>query len=280
MKNGLQRPAIVIERVRAGITLSRIKTLWQKLAVPAQSQHSELLDRPDIPASDLAANFRDIKFLNRWFGGLTLVEKSLRPMLPALAPQGLHILDLATGVGDIPLALARRWQKHYEVTITAIDLNPAIVELARQEAVKIGFSRFETHAADVFAYDFKLENRAPYDFVTCSLAFHHFSREQCLAMLSLMAKLARRGFVVNDLERSWFGYIGARLLCLTFTRHRLTRHDAPLSVLRAFTPAEFSALVRDADLPPEFKVQVKKGTFSRLAIVGQRVWLEESSSKS
>jgi 2-polyprenyl-3-methyl-5-hydroxy-6-metoxy-1,4-benzoquinol methylase len=230
-----------------------------------------LLDRPDISAADLAANFRDIKLINRWFGGVYLVEKSLRPMLPIASGAELKLLDLAAGVADVPLALARCWGKHHSVAITAIDLNPAIVELAKQEATRQKAVHFEAHAADVFAYPFDLSDGPPYDFVTCSLAFHHFSREQCLAMLKLMAQLARRGFVVNDLERSWFGYLGAHLLGLTLTRHRLTRHDAPLSVLRSATAAEFSVLVQEAELPPAFKLEIKKGPFSRLAIVGRRV---------
>lgn len=254
--------------------------LWSRLnpshflkahAVPAHSDRSELLDAPDIPVNDLAGNFRDIKLINRWFGGVSLVEKSLRPMLPSIKGQEIRLLDLAAGVADIPLALARRWGKRYRVKITVIDLNPAIVELARQAAAKEGLTDFEAHAADVFTYPFALESGPPYDFVTCSLAFHHFGREKCLEMLRLMAALARYGFVVNDLERSWFGYLGAKLLGLTLTRHHLTRHDAPLSVLRAFTPAEFVALVDEANLGQEFRIEVKKGSFSRMAIVGQRI---------
>jgi len=239
--------------------------------VPPHSLKSEWLDEPNISRQDLVSNFRDIALINRWFGGVSLVEKSLRPMLPPVSGMTkLKLLDLATGVADVPLALAHKWQSRYKLAITVLDLNPVITELARQAATHAGIADFEAHAADIFAYDFDFQAGPPYDFVTCSLAFHHFSSEQCLAMLGLMARLARRGFVVNDLERSWFGYLGAHLLGLTLTRHRLTRHDGPLSVLRAFTPAEFLALVQAAPLPADFSVKVKKGPFSRLAIVGQR----------
>jgi 2-polyprenyl-3-methyl-5-hydroxy-6-metoxy-1,4-benzoquinol methylase len=271
MKENSERPVTALLRFSWPVNLLAVLDLLKKLAVPAPSHQSELLDQPDISEGDLAANFRDIKFINRWFGGVALVEKSLRPMLPLLSEAELKLLDLATGVGDVPLALAQRWQKNYRVSITAIDLNPKIAELARQEATRLNVTNFEAQAADIFKYEFNLENGPPYDFVTCSLAFHHFSPAQRVEMLRLMAKLARRGFVVNDLERSWFGYLGAHLLGLTFTRHYLTRHDGPLSVLRAFTPDEFRALVQEANLPPEFKIEVKKGSFSRLAIIGQRI---------
>ncbi len=270
MKTSLQRANADGSKSRFPFVTSSFLQNIKTWLVPPHSSRHELLDQLNIPALDLAANFRDISFINRWFGGIYLVEKSLRPLLPAPGAE-IKLLDIAAGVADVPLALAKRWSNRYRVSLTAVELNPAIAELAKEAAQKAGINQFEAIAADVFTYDFGAENQPPYDFVTCSLAFHHFSREQCLEMLGLMARLSGRGFVVNDLERSWFGYLGAHLLGLTFTRHYLTRHDGPLSVLRSSTPAEFAQLVKEAALPPEFKVQIKKGPFSRLAIVGTRV---------
>jgi hypothetical protein len=51
--------------------------------------------------------------------------------------------------------------------------------------------------------------------------------------------------VVCDLRRSALAFAGAWLWSRT-SRNRLTRHDAPLSVRRAYTPAEALALARDA----------------------------------
>lgn len=241
------------------------------LPVPRPSHSPELLDQPGITPQDLAANFRDIKLINRWFGGVSLVEKSLRPLLPVKGNFEISLLDLASGVADVPLALARRWKPRFRLKITALDLNPEIVKLAEAEASREKASHFEAFTADVFKFDFDLKAGPPYDFVTCSLAFHHFPPELRVKLLQLMAKLARRGFVVNDLERSWFGFFGAYLLGLTLTRNRLTRHDAPLSVLRAFTVREFWELVTEANLSSEFEVTVVKRAFSRLAIVGRRI---------
>ncbi len=237
-------------------------------SVPPKSHKSEILDGPGISTLDLAGNFRDIKFINRWFGGVSLVEKNLRPLLPFSSGQEISILDLASGIADVPLALSKRWKNHFPLAITAIDLNPSIVELGRREARSYPLVHFEAFQGDIFKFDFNL-TEASFDFVICSLAFHHFSRDQAKAALALMAKLARRGFVVNDLERSWFGFLGAHLLGLTLTRHRLTRHDAPLSVMRAFTRQEMEALVAEVSFPAGFQVSVKKGPFSRLAVIGK-----------
>jgi hypothetical protein len=65
-----------------------------------------------------------------------------------------------------------------------------------------------------------------------------------------MARVSRLGVVINDLERSWRGWIGAWLLGHLLTRNRYTRHDAPLSVRRAYRAEEIATMLRDAGLTP------------------------------
>lgn len=243
---------------------------WLKLLTPARSQQTEWLDEPGHSKETLAGNFRDITFLNRWFGGWSLVDKCLRPFLPPTGPVTLTMLDLASGAADVPLALARRWHKRgVQLKITAVDIDPVIVELAREAAQAAQAAEFEAIAADVFSYPWPEACR--YDFVTCSLAFHHFSPEMCIEMLRLMSRLTGQAFVVNDLRRGWFGWFGSKLLTLLVARHPFTRHDGPLSVLRAYTTQELAELVRSADLDPSIRVTIRRGPFSRLAIVGARM---------
>lgn len=240
-----------------------------RLLVPPRSQRTEWLDEPGHSSDTLAGNFKDIAFLNRWFGGWSLVDKCLRPYLPTARPASLTMLDLASGAADVPLALARRWQKRsISLKITAVDIDPAIVELARAAAQREKAAHFEAISADVFNYAWPEGQR--YDFVTCSLAFHHFSPEMCIEMLRLMSRLTGRAFVVNDLRRSWFGWFGSKLLTFVAARHPFTRHDGPLSVLRAYTAPELTVLAQAANLDPAVRLTIRRGPFSRLALVGER----------
>jgi hypothetical protein len=66
-------------------------------------------------------------------------------------------------------------------------------------------------------------------------------------LLCEMARVARIGVIVTDLRRSHAAYWGARLLALGIT-NRLTRHDGPLSVLRAYTPAEVRSWMARTEL--------------------------------
>ncbi len=82
-----------------------------------------------------------------------------------------------------------------------------------------------------------------FDVVTCSLALHHFEPPAARALLRELRRVARLTPVVCDLRRSALAY-AATWLWSRGSRNRLTRHDAPLSVRRAYTPGEALALAR------------------------------------
>jgi hypothetical protein len=65
-----------------------------------------------------------------------------------------------------------------------------------------------------------------------------------------MIRVSRRGIVVNDLARGRMAWLGAWLLSRLATRNRYSRHDAPLSVRRAYTVVEMHALLAVAGLRP------------------------------
>ena len=85
-----------------------------------------------------------------------------------------------------------------------------------------------------------------FDFVTCSLLLHHLSEDDTCTVLRNMRLSARYGIVLSDLIRSNFGYGAAWLATRLVSRNRLTRHDGPLSVRRAYSLAELQALMRRA----------------------------------
>ena len=70
--------------------------------------------------------------------------------------------------------------------------------------------------------------------------------DDAVQVLREMNRLSQRGFILNDLRRSRGGYLAAQAAAKVTTRNRLTRNDAPLSVLRAYTPAELREVYDDA----------------------------------
>ena len=101
-----------------------------------------------------------------------------------------------------------------------------------------------------------------------SLVMHHLEPDAARALLAEMARVARRGVVVNDLVRGRAAWAGAWALSHLATRNRFTRRDAPLSVRRAYSVAELTALLAAAGIRVERRFD---GPFGhRVALAGRR----------
>lgn len=205
----------------------------------------ELLDGP-LPDPDvLRDNLRDLGRVNRWLGGAALSARAVDHLVPDPGP--VELLDVGTGAGDIPLALLARAERGgRELRITGIDTRPEIVRVAVQRDPRLTADhRLTVRVADGRSLPYPDRS---FDIVHASLLTHHLAPDEVVALLAEMRRVARVGIVVNDLLRSRLGWVGAWLLTRLATRNRYTRHDAPLSVRRAFTASELEALVAGAGL--------------------------------
>ncbi|MGN6674564.1 MAG: methyltransferase domain-containing protein [Thermomicrobiales bacterium] len=200
---------------------------------------TELLDAPAPDQGTLGANLRDIRLINRWLGWTGAMAREAGAVMARLQLREATLLDVATGSGDIPLAVARQGARR-GLAIHAIggDISRSVLAAARAVT-----------PLDLVCFD---AAHAPFadasmDIVTCSLALHHFPPDAAVTVLRELGRITRRALIVSDLERSWPGYLGARLL-VTLLRNPMTHHDAPVSVLRAYTRAELRALAHTAGL--------------------------------
>jgi hypothetical protein len=83
-----------------------------------------------------------------------------------------------------------------------------------------------------------------------------------------MSRISRVGFVVNDLIRSRIAYALVWVATRLFAWNRISRHDGPLSVLRAYTSDEVLALARRAGMS---RIHITRHPLClRLAVVGGR----------
>ena len=211
-----------------------------------RSNRTELLDESVLDPDELAVNLRDIRRVNRLLGGTATVLRHLPGLVDLAQEHGkpVSILDLATGSADIPISIAR-WAKsnNRAVTIVASDSSEEILTLAREYAA----GHPEISLAQYDALAVPLPDKQV-DVVLCSLSLHHFGPDGAVQVLREMDRLARVGFILNDLRRGRLGYAAAWVAAHLTTRNRLTRHDAPLSVRRAYTPLELDGLLRRAGI--------------------------------
>jgi ubiquinone/menaquinone biosynthesis C-methylase UbiE len=227
----------------------------------------EFLDTPGQDRHELEGLLGDIRRTNRRFGGYPLVLGYLRRFIPRLPPGPITVLDVATASADVPRAIAS-WARAQDllIRIVALDLSKDILALAASGSAS--YPEVTLLRGNALALPFP--DRA-IDVVMCGLALHHFTFEDASRVLREINRVARGGFIVNDIERSWGAYLGALLDTRLFTRNRLARHDGPLSVLRSFTVREVRAMVAAAGV---HNVDIRRHPWFRIAIVR---WPDEPS---
>lgn len=218
------------------------------------------MDRPQPVTPELAADLRNLRQLNRYFGSYALIEHFLRRWVEPGAK--LRVLDLATGSGDIPrLVIDFARKAGAIVTVDAIDQQGSTLEIAR--VLSVNYPEIDFIQGDVLAFG---ENGAKYDIVLCSLALHHFEEEAAVRLLARCRELSSKFVLVSDLRRGLLAVIGVYLLTALVFRESMTRTDARLSADRAFSFREFRSLAERAGWK---NFGHRKFRFAR-----QAIWLE------
>jgi 2-polyprenyl-3-methyl-5-hydroxy-6-metoxy-1,4-benzoquinol methylase len=205
----------------------------------------ELMDTIEYPAPVVRRALAFLELTNRRFGGAAVVLRRLEAWSAGWKRDGsIHILDVGTGGADIPLSIvgwARR--HHFKLKVTALDSIPTIAEIARE---RVGRNPdIEVVIGDLFEM---ARGEERFDYVTASLFLHHVKPDETVEALRACDRLAVRGLVISDLRRSWPSLVAVTSVSL-LTGNFVVRHDAPLSVRRAFRVHELREIASSAGLP-------------------------------
>jgi 2-polyprenyl-3-methyl-5-hydroxy-6-metoxy-1,4-benzoquinol methylase len=219
----------------------------------------EMMDRPQPVSAELERDLERIRQLNRWLGSYRLVLGFMRRWIKPGARA--RIVDLATGSGDIPRLIADCTREiDAQVEIDALDRQPATLEIAAN--LSTGYPKIFYREANILEWD----SVGAYDIVLCTLALHHFSDEDAVTVLRRCRELSQKFVLVSDLRRGFLLQVGVYLLTALIFREPMTRHDARLSAVRAFSFAE----MRDLALRAGWKNFGHK----RFRFARQAIWLE------
>lgn len=224
----------------------------------------ELLDGPlDDPVA-LRGNLRDLRRVNRWLGGVRLSAAAIEAL--AAHREQLTVLDVGTGGADIPVALLERAvARGRGLAVVGIDSRPEVLAAAVLARPALPTTPgLELHVGDGRSLPYA--DRA-FDVGHSSLVMHHLEPGPAVALLREMARVSRLGVVVNDLDRTQLGWLGAWLIGHLLTRNRFTRADAPLSVRRAYRAPEMADLLRAAGLTPVCTIRGSFGQRYAIAAV-------------
>src|SRR5436190_18779189 len=219
----------------------------------------EMMDRPQPVSAELDRDLHHLRRLNRWFGSHRLVLGFMRRWLKPGAR--VRLVDLATGSGDIPrliIDFARKIGANLE--IDAVDQQPATLEIA--SSLSAGYPELCYRHANILEWNCA----EPYDIAICNLALHHFSDEDAAIVLRRCCELSRRFVLVSDLRGGFLLRGGVYFLTATIFREPMTRHDARLSAVRAFSFSEMHNLAARAGW--------KHFGHNKFPVARQAIWLE------
>lgn len=197
----------------------------------------ELLDDPRAAPARVSESLRNIARANRWFGGAAAVRFGLARALPGHASGALTMLDVGTGLGDLP-RMAVAWAARRGITLRAVGLerHGVAARLAGQQGIAavIGDGGSLPFAAGSF------------DLVLLSQVVHHFAPDAIVQLLRECGRVARRAVIVADLRRSSLAAVGFRLAGTLLRFDTETLRDGVTSLRRGFTPASLGALLTAA----------------------------------
>ncbi len=96
--------------------------------------------------------------------------------------------------------------------------------------------------------------REPADYVFANHLLHHLSDDQVISFLQMLDEMPVRRYVLSDIARSCFAWLGFRLVARPLAPRSYIVADGLRSILRAFTVDEVRDLVAQAKLKQPVQV--------------------------
>ncbi len=218
----------------------------------------ELLDTDAGTTEEIRGQLADLRLINRWFGGVSTLQKLLQRVVQETGCRELKLLDVASGSGDVPRGAARQLARAgVRLEITLVDRALSHLDGNARCAV-----------ANALALPFC--DRC-FDVVSSSLFAHHLEPAELARFVAEALRVARRAVLINDLRRGWI-HLALAYAGFPLFRNHMSRHDAAASVRRAYTPAEIAEILAAA---PAARIEVHPSYLYRMGIIlwrgGQRV---------
>lgn len=230
--------------------------------IPKKRNGLEFLDLPPevCTIEELEESLGDLRAVNRYLGDRRTILKHLSAKVPGGEP--VTMLDVATASADLPVAIVDWARKRgLRVSVTGVDINNRSIEIARRQITS--YPEIKVAVADGLNLPYPDKS---FDFVLCSKTLHHMKEQEAVRLIEEVLRVAKRGYIIVDLRRSWIAYALIYLLTRLFSTNRITRYDGPLSVLKSFTTRELTALAKSAGAA---KFNVSREPFWLLVLSGE-----------
>lgn len=197
-------------------------------------EEQELMDKPDADTGRLHRTVEQFDLINRLFSGaLGLFKKHLAPLIAADPNREWTLLDFGSGGADIDRAVVRYCRRRgWKLKITALDLDPRVLPWAHE------LCRDYPEITPVTGSVFDMAKLGDFDLIMSNHTLHHLPYPDVRRAVELCQKRARHGFLLNDLRRSFWAYVGFTIFAGLFVRGSLAYIDGRTSIRRGFTRSE------------------------------------------
>jgi ubiquinone/menaquinone biosynthesis C-methylase UbiE len=213
----------------------------------------ELLDTDAGTPREVETSLLDLRSFNRWLGGIRVMSSLLRRVARQRGLKELSWVDVAGSEGYV----ATLTQK--SLVRSGTILKPVILDRAPTHLGGL----YPGVCGDAMALPF---GDNTFDAVGCSLFVHHLEPEQIVHFAREGLRVARHAFLIHDLRRHPL-HLVLSYLGVPIYRSRLTRHDAPASVRRAYTAEEIRDIL--APVTAATNLEIAKFFFFRMGVI---VW--------
>ena len=196
-------------------------------------QH-EILDSHEVSLDEAAESLRDLRWVNRWFGGVRTTTDLLRRAMRARNLRQASVLEVAAGDG-YSIAQATHQLKKEGLAIEVLCLDQRLLPRETRCCER-------AVAGDALAIPFP---PASFDFVSCGLFIHHLAPRQVIEFLNGALAVSRHAVLINDLRRSRL-HLASVYAGWPLFRSRISFVDGLMSVRQAYTPKELREMMRQS----------------------------------
>ncbi len=172
------------------------------------------------------------------------MEKTLLAEISNQDLREFTVLDVGAGTGELLGVIAEfAAAQGRSAQLVGLDIN----ELSVKEIVAEAARHPEITPIRGDAMNLPFADKS-FDYSICSLFTHHLTDEQIPVVLGEMSRVASRGIIVIDLERSIAAWLLYQVFCLVYRISPLVRQDGSLSIRKGFTGEELFRFGKEGGL--------------------------------
>jgi 2-polyprenyl-3-methyl-5-hydroxy-6-metoxy-1,4-benzoquinol methylase len=204
----------------------------------------EKLELADLDLNRFRRTIRQFKLINYLLSASSrLMRKQFFTIMEQDTQRIYTLLDVGAGGCDIAIRAAREARRRgLKLNITALDNDARILPIAYQATRDYPEIRIvEGNALD-------LSQLGSFDFVFSNHFLHHLAWDDIKIFLERVVAQTRLAFVINDLKRSNWAYLGFTIFSGLLTRRSFHFYDGRLSIRRGFLPEELRDFI-DRNFP-------------------------------